>query len=264
MDDSLFVHNLEGLPLPAMHLLDMKRYKFIHLMCSRGCPYDCTYCSMAKSRYRQRNPESVVEEMLINASAYPKASLGFGDDVFTLDRDFVVELCRDIRKKDLRVMWSCTTRADLVDGKLLEYMHKAGCWHISFGIESGVEEIRYSLSKRIENSVYIRVFNECRRRGIRTRAYAMFGHLGEKLGDMYETIRFVGDLRPDDVVFSLSSIYPGTALARHALDEGFIEEDVWDSRMLQGLGAPIYIPKGVVFGDIMRVMGDAASRFNLH
>lgn len=109
----------------------------------------------------------------------------------------------------------------------------------------------------------ITAFRECREAGIRTRAYAMLGHVGEEIRDMYKTIHFMKELRPDEVVFSLSSIYPGTVLAGQALKEGCISVNVWEERMVFGFGAPVYAPPGIDMQEFRGVMNAVVREFNL-
>lgn len=257
------IENLESLPPPARDLFKTQKYRFIHLICSRGCPYKCSYCSVANTKYRARSPKKIVDELNFITRTYPSASVGFSDDVFTLDKKLVEEICREIKKRKLKGRWSCTTRADLADKKLLEDMYNAGCWHISFGVESGVEEIRYSLGKRITNEQYTVVFDLCKKIGLKTRAYVMFGHLNEKERDMFETIKFIKKLKPSDAFFSLTSIYPNTLIAKHALIEGRISKNIWEENMIKGFGAPIYTPEGLTLEDMKVILYAALKEFYL-
>jgi len=248
------VENLDTLPFPARHLFETEKYLFTHILCSRGCPYKCSYCSMADTGYRLRSVENVVEEIIQIKKECQNTSIGFGDDVFTLKKSFVQELCKILKKKRVGVRWSCTTRADLVDEELLKEMYSAGCWYVSFGVESGVERIRYSTGKRITNKQYMKTFDLCRKIGLKTRAYAIFGHPREGEREVYETIKFVKGLQPDDVFFSLMSLYPGTKITQQLLVEGVIPDDVWERNMINGLGAPVCLPEGVGLEDMKEVL----------
>jgi len=257
------IKDLDSLPLPKRSLFEGNRYKFMHITCSRGCPFKCTYCSMAESGYRKREPQHIVDELEYVAREYQNASIAFSDDVLTLDREMVLGVCAEVINRGLKAKWSCTTRSDLVDEELIGCMQKAGCWHMSFGVESGVEGIRYSLGKEITNKQYVKAFQLCKKMGVKTRAYAMFGHPKETAKEMRETIRFIKEINADEVFFSLTSIYPNTRLAAQAVKEGRISDCVWEENMRRGLGAPIYVPDNLTLEDMKGVLYDALMQFYL-
>jgi len=255
-EEIAYISDLNALPLPERALFSMERYQFAHLICSRGCPYSCTYCSMAGTPYRARHPQDIVDELASLARDYPWLSIGFGDDVFTMDRTLAEGICKEIKARSLDVQWSCTTRADTADKSLLQEMKSAGCWHISFGVESGVEAIRTSLGKCISNAQYESIFLACRELGIKSRAYAIFGHPSETVRDMRETISFIKKLNPDEAFFSLTSIYPKTRLARQAIAEGKIPEDVWERCIQLEQPTPLYLPDNVTIEDVKAIIGE--------
>jgi radical SAM superfamily enzyme YgiQ (UPF0313 family) len=174
----------------------------------------------------------------------------FVDDVFTLDRGRTLELCRLLSEKTPAVRWSAITRADCVDRELLSAMKKAGCFHLSFGVESGVEEIRYQLGKKVSNEDYVSAFGWCRQLGIRSCAYAMYGLPGEQWGDMEETTRFVKSLKPTYGFFASTILMPGSALFKQALVEGKVQEGAWIDFMRGLCGQPKYAPDGLSLDDV--------------
>jgi len=237
------VDDIDVLPYPARHLFDLSEYEFVTISATRGCPFNCVYCSLSETRFRCRSAESVVEEVRCVVKEFGVRSLDFIDDVFTFDRCFVEEFCGLLEDLGLGVSWACTTRADLVDEKLLKVMKDAGLRHISFGVESGVEEIRKAAGKDISNRRYLDLFGECRKLGIKTRAYGMFGLPGETLADMDETICFIRGLRPDSAIFRVVDLVPNTPLFDLALSEGLVGVGVWREYVLGSRKYPIHIPK---------------------
>jgi anaerobic magnesium-protoporphyrin IX monomethyl ester cyclase len=258
-----YITDLDSLPLPERALFKNGRYQFVHLICSRGCPYHCTYCSMAGTPYRTRHPRLIVDELELIAREYPQSSIGFGDDVFTAKRTLTEGICKEIKARGLTILWSCTTRTDIVDRRLLEEMRKAGCWHISFGVETGVEAIRAALGKDIPNRQYEKIFGICKELSIKSRAYAMFGHPLETIRNMRETIAFIKKLAPDESFFSLTSIYPKTKLAQKAIAEGRITPDIWERIIPLKKSAPIYLPDNVTIEDMKAIIMEAVQEIYL-
>ena len=246
--------DLDSIPTPNRDMFEMGKYDFIQIVASRGCPYKCIYCSMAGTKYRKRDSRLVVDEVIEVSRKYPNSMIGFSDDILTFNQGFVEDMCDILIRRESKVKWSCTTRADLVNEKLIKKMRLAGCWHMSFGVESGVEDIRYEIGKNIPNQTYKDVFNVCDNYGVITRAYIMFGHPNESLKEMVQTINFTKELKPKECCFSLTSIYPGTGLAAWAIKNNIINEDVWEENMVKGLGAPVYLPEGVAFKDIEKIL----------
>ncbi|MFH1404075.1 MAG: radical SAM protein [Candidatus Altiarchaeota archaeon] len=238
------IRNIDDIPFPDRGLFDDSAYKFQSMVLSRGCPFQCSYCGMAGTEFRQRGLDNVMDEMKTLASK-GFASVEFADDVFTLDKDYVIRLCERMMEGKLGFTWSCTTRTDLVDEELLKAMRDAGCRYISFGVESGVEHIRYSLGKKIPNETYSDIFSECRRIGIKTRAYGMLGHPGETLKDMEDTIAFINSLNPNNVLYTPTIIFPGTRLMEYCVRNNIIEPDAWRQYMNGLRTRPIFIPEGI-------------------
>ncbi|MFC2163087.1 B12-binding domain-containing radical SAM protein [Candidatus Altiarchaeota archaeon] len=252
--------SLEDMPFPDRSLFRQDRYEYQSVVASRGCPFQCSYCGMAGTRFRQREIGSVVSEVeSILESGY--ASIHFADDVFTLERDYVVGLCETFIEHDLSFKWSCTTRADLVDPELLKIMGDAGLAHISFGVESGVEHIRYSLGKKISNKEYVDAFKWCREQGIESRAYAMIGHPGETLEDMRETIRFINKLNPDNVIYTPTIVYPGTRLMKYCVGNGLLPADYWDRYMRNDMPPPYFTPRGANLKIVQGILEDGYKSF---
>lgn len=148
------VNNLDSLPIPDRNLVDMSKYNYslfgeraATLISSRGCVYNCTYCSNIHERkYRAHSPDRVLEEMFYLAREYNFKNFYFYDDVFTLDKKRTLELCDLL--KPLGFKFRCTTRIDCVDEEILLALKKAGCGLISYGLESGSDRMLKIYDKR--------------------------------------------------------------------------------------------------------------------
>ena len=141
-----FIGDLDDLPIPLHHMLPLKSYRmpmmqgpFTFIVSSRGCPAGCTYCIKHVSyqySVRVRSPEKIMEELWI------LKKLGINNihmyaDLFTVNREQVVNLCKLMIDQKINIKWTCNSRVDFVDEEELQLMRKAGCWFISWGIESG-------------------------------------------------------------------------------------------------------------------------------
>ncbi|MBM3309101.1 MAG: radical SAM protein [Candidatus Altiarchaeales archaeon] len=258
-----FIDDINKLPRPARHLIGTGRYRYTCVFSSRGCPYECIYCAEQCKRVRFREPESVVEEVEELVKGYGVREFEFGDSVFTLNHAHVLEMCELLKKKNLRVRWSCITRADLVDGSLLRTMRDSGCRFVSFGVESGVEEIRFRGGKEITDDKIREVFKQCREFGLKTRASILFGSPGETLGDMRKSIEFARELKPDYALFSVTQLLPGTRLFKQALAEGKVDKNIWLDYMQGKRTSLDYLPDGITLEDLYRVNVEAFNRFYL-
>jgi radical SAM superfamily enzyme YgiQ (UPF0313 family) len=145
-----FIGELDDLPMPLHELLPLQRYRmplmkgpFTFIVTSRGCTAGCTYCIKHVSyQYgvRVRSPKKIMEELwLLNKLGIH--NIHMYADLFTIHREQVVELCRLIIAEGLKIKWTCNSRVDYVDEEMLQLMGQAGCWFISWGIESGNEQI---------------------------------------------------------------------------------------------------------------------------
>lgn len=146
------IKELDLLPMPARHLLPFKRYQSNIIISSRGCPYSCTFCSSKEiwgNIYTFRSPEKVVDEIEFLIEKYEIESIYFGDENFTLKRERIIGICNELKRRNIQITWSCSSRVDLVDKELLVTMYDAGCTSLWYGIESGSEKSLIKINKGI-------------------------------------------------------------------------------------------------------------------
>jgi radical SAM superfamily enzyme YgiQ (UPF0313 family) len=202
------VADLDGLPIPARH------FTYQHLSLTRGCPGRCTICGSPAfwgPRVRFRSPGHFVDEMELLA-ARGVAHLYVSDDTFTLDRERVRAVCREILARGLDVEWQAISRVNAVDDETLALMRRAGCIQISFGVESGDDAIRETLNKHVRREDAVRAFALCRKYGILARAYFIYGCPGESDATIRATLELIAELRPLVAHFFILSVFPGTEL----------------------------------------------------
>jgi len=151
--DAPFIENLDELPYPARHLVNLEQYPEdtrITLASSRGCPHHCIFCSSSQMwrRYRPRSVEKVLEELTFLKREYSPKRVNFVDDTFAVGRDRTINLCQGIRQNGLDLVWSAMTRVGL-GRELLEEMYNAGCRVLYFGCESGDDSTLRTVTKGI-------------------------------------------------------------------------------------------------------------------
>jgi len=223
--------DLDALPDPIYPGIDFSNYTWSvkgrkkvpaqTIITSRGCPYDCVFCAVQNltgRAVRFRDVARVADEMERAVKTSPVRHFVFVDDVLTLKKTRIHDLCEILSGKNLPVTWEGDTRADLVDGELLQTMARAGCTRINFGIESGSQEVLDGLKKNISLSRVADAFRLAKKAGMDTRGTAMIGNPGDTRQTIRATVDFLRELSDlDQPYLSIAQPYPGTELSRIAL-----------------------------------------------
>ena len=225
--DRPLITDLDALPLPARHLLPMSRYRAlgfpVSIITSRGCPNRCIFClgrRMVGNRPRFRSAERVVDE-IEGLLAGGLDIINVADDLFTANRRRVHALCKEIKRRGLDFIWSVFARVNTVDPELLKAMRAAGCYSISFGIESGNADMLKRVKKGITLEQARRAVEWSKGAGLRTHASFMVGLPGESTATLEETRRFAESLEIE-YGFHFLSPFPGTTV-REAIDQYDLE-----------------------------------------
>ena len=247
--------DLDSLPFLAYHLLPWPRYRphpphgrvfpFAVIITSRGCPYNCSYCSkpIFGNKFRGQSPERVIEEVAYYKRKFGIKELAFYDDVFTLNKKRAFAIADGIMKRGLKVLWTCETRVNLVDKELLRHIRQAGCYSIAYGIESGSQEILNTLDKDISLAQVEEAIHLSQEVGLQTIGYFMIGSPGETPETIRQTIQFAKKLKLDFAQFAVTTPFPGTKL--YNLYSGGRKNDniPWESFVYAGSGgdmAPVF------------------------
>jgi anaerobic magnesium-protoporphyrin IX monomethyl ester cyclase len=217
--DRPFIPDLNDLPIPLHQLLPMDKYRipmvkgpYTFIVTSRGCTAGCKYCIKHVSyQYgiRIRTPENIMQEL------WALDKLGIHNihmyaDLFTVNRDQVVGLCNLIIKEGLKIKWTCNSRVDYVDEEMIKLMAKAGCWDISWGIESSNEQILKRAAKGYRLEQAPRALKWAHDAGILNWGYFIIGLPGETVNTIQDTIKFAKALPLDIALFHIAAPYPGT------------------------------------------------------
>jgi len=217
--DRPFIAKLDDLPLPRHDLLPLKAYRipmlkgpYSFIVTSRGCTGGCRFCIKHVSyqyAIRLRSPESLMQEieMLYDLGV---RNIHMYADLFTVNRDQVMGLCRLIVESGLKINWTCNSRVDYVDEEMLQAMARAGCWTISWGLESGNVEILRRIRKGTDPAKMERALSWSKKAGIRNWGYFIIGLPGETEETIQESIALSKRLPLDIALFHIAAPYPGT------------------------------------------------------
>ena len=182
---------------------------------------------MAGKTFRARSPINVVDELSWLKEEYGAGAFSFYDDVFTYDKKRAFEICAEMKKRNINVPWDCQTRVDQISRELLAEMRDANCQLISFGVESGSQEILDSMKKGTtveQNEMAIRYAKEA---GLSVAISVIIGYPGETMDTLEQTLDFIRRTEPDDAYLSLATPYPGTELYDIVKDLGWKMSNEW-------------------------------------
>ena len=223
--------HLDQIPFPARHLFQNEKYidhwkrKYSYsatsVITTRGCPFSCEFCSNAVfgTTYRERSSENVLDEVEeVLALGYDR--IHFADDVFTLNKKRMIQICEDILARGLDFKWECLGRVDSIDVATAKAMKKSGCDRILFGIESGDESILKLMNKRISPNQARLAIETAREAGLKTGAFFILCYPGDTDDTVIKTIKFAASLPLDYLSFTMPYPLPGTMLSQRINGKG--------------------------------------------
>ncbi|MCK4602983.1 MAG: radical SAM protein [Phycisphaerae bacterium] len=247
-----YVEDIDSLPMPAYDLIgDIRKYApppcnykllpVANIITSRGCPNQCTFCdnSTFGRKVRMRSAEGIVDEIELLIRTYGVREIAFVDDTFTIRPKRIYEIFDLARARGLRFPWTCMSRINTVDEKLLRYMKENGCWHISFGIESADETVLKTIRKNISLPDVERVVDICHQFGILTKGFFIVGHPTETVETIDKTIDFATKLKLDDVVVTINTPIPGSYQYEHVDEYGCLDTSSWSQF---NYWKPVFVP----------------------
>ncbi len=225
-----FIRHLDDLPLPRHDLLPLNEYRaplvrgaYAFVVTSRGCPGGCRFCIKHVSYGRSvrfRSPENVLAE-IEQLARLGVRSIHMYADLFTVNREHVLGICRGIVERGLQVRWTCNSRVDFVDLELLQAMARSGCWMISWGIESGDEGMLRRMGKGITRERVVESLRWARQAGVMNWGYFIIGLPGETEASIRRTIDFARRLPLDLALFHIAAPHPGTPFFFEVVENGW-------------------------------------------
>lgn len=218
------IKDLDSLPLPDRNAIDFPKYvetwRTHHgkgsasLICARGCPYTCTWCSRSVfgETHRRRSVNNVVDEIELLLEQYKPDMLWFADDVFTINQKWFYEFYTEMKKRNIKIPFECISRADRLNEDILQRMAELGAFRIWYGEESGSQKILDAMQRRVTVEEIQKVTRCAQYNGIEAGYFIMLGYPGETLDDIEATVNLLTTAQPD--IFLTTVAYPikGTPL----------------------------------------------------
>lgn len=236
--DRPLCQEIDTLPLPARHILDMKFYtrpsryisrnlslRSTSIFTARGCPYQCNFCAgplFSGRKVRFHSPQRVIEEIRQLIERYDVEGIYFAEDMFLSDKvraEKFMALFKENRF-DKKIKWFAQLRTNIVDKKLIEMLKDAGCVQVEYGFESGSQRILDLMSKNTTVEKNIKAARITRKAGLRFQGNIIAGYPGEREEDFRKTIRFLWKVRPHTIGFNLFMPLPGTPIYRTLKEKG--------------------------------------------
>jgi anaerobic magnesium-protoporphyrin IX monomethyl ester cyclase len=224
-----FEKNLDRISFPARELLPNAQYiryakkkygySITTVMSTRGCPYECEFCSnvIFGGSYRERSPKNVVDEIEISLGL-GYARISFADDVFTMKKERVVLVCEEIMQRGLKFKWECLGRVDSIDKPTALRMKEAGCTRIYFGIESANERVLKLMNKKITPEQARNAVEIAHSSGLEVGAFFILFYPGDTGDSVLQTLRFALALPLEYLGLSMPYPLPGTKLYERVKD----------------------------------------------
>lgn len=261
---------LDQLPEPAWDLVpdfplrfqpnvfNYRQTPVASLVTSRGCPFSCMFCDRSTSGRRGRfHSVEYVVAMCRRLEAMGVRHILFYDDLFTVNRPRVVELCERFLAEGFRFTWSCNSHPNLLDEPTLALMKRAGCWQIAYGIESGSQRVLDVVKHEVRLPRMIETLARTRAAGIRVKGLMMMGHPTEGPDSLAETIAFLRHAPIDLVQITKFTPYPGTPAYPTIRQHGTFTED-WEAMNAMNW---VFVPNGLTPEGLERALRDAYKAF---
>lgn len=259
-----FITPLEAIPLPAWDLINIKEYKGWYIskqqpeatmFFSRGCPYNCTFCSnrVWKSStpiVRLRHPEKIADEMEYLKNNFSVREIFDNSDEFNCNLEHALKICREIKKRNLGITWKTQLRVTPFTEELARELAESGCWYVHLGVESGNQRTLDGINKRINLKDVESTCRTLKKYNIKVLALFMLFNVWEENGALaYEdtamtmaTLKFAWKLVKDNLVdyigWSITTPYPGSRLYDIALKYNLLNRafrDNWEAWQKEGL-----------------------------
>jgi len=252
--DICYIQNLDSLPFPARHLLNMEKYfeinlpqspypkgqKVAQLVTSRGCTARCVFCTATNfwgNRYRTRSAENVIEEIGILKEKYKIDEIQITDDNFTLNKKRAKKIIEHMSRFGLHWCMPQGVFVSSLDEDMLRRMRDSECYQLTFAIESGNQEVLQRIIKKpLKLNIVKPLVNDAHGLGIKVHAFFVCGFPGETKQQMHETFQFAKDTGFDSASFFLATPLVGSELMKICKENNYLRRDFGHSGQLYKLG----------------------------
>ena len=233
------IRDIDAIPEPDWPTFPVENYidaamthganlgRSIPILASRGCPYECTFCSspfMWTTRWIARDPDAVIAEMKKYMEAYGVTNFDFEDLTAIVDRRWILDFCDRLQKADLNITWQLPsgTRSEAIDFEVGKALYASGCRIITYSPESGSQEELKRIKKKVKLERMIESMEATRRAGMDVKCNFIYGLPGGSWKDVFKTLGFTFKLAQIgvDASFFAYSPYPGSELFHGLEKEG--------------------------------------------
>jgi len=234
-----YIQNIDNLPMPAIEKINnfdrysptrisVKCLPAIQIITSRGCPFHCIFCDkkVFGNKYRQHSPERVIAEIKKAIKLYKIREIKFFDDLFTFNRERVINICELLLKEKINISWSCQTRLDYCDVELLKIMKRSGCWQICAGIEKITDIGLNNINKNITFEKIRKSIDGIQRSGIEFRGYFIFGFPNDTIYSIKEEVKKIKKIYMHTVNFFPLMLLPGAELTKQISTQNIMPDNL--------------------------------------
>ncbi|MDJ0763057.1 MAG: radical SAM protein [Myxococcota bacterium] len=246
---------LDDLPLPAYHKLEgfpkgyrLPPFSYIHtpgtaISTSRGCVYQCTYCdrSVFKQGFRANSADYTYAHLKMLRDRFGIRHVNIYDDLFTINRSRIFDLCKQLTDRPLGLMFNCAVRVGHTDDALLEALKSAGCLMVSLGVESGDPALLETLKAGVDLEAVKHTVSRIQAKGLRAKGLFMMGVIGETEASIKQTSDFIVATGFDDMNMSKFTPFPGAPCFEDIHNHGAFNPD-W--RLMNALNF-VFVPKEI-------------------
>jgi len=239
-----FIEDLDGLGFPAWDLIDPRKYPpapegsfaksfpIAPIIATRGCPYRCTFCAVKNTtgrKIRYHSVDYVIDELELLYKEYGIKEFHFEDDNFTAKKNYVIDICKGIISRGMKIHWSCPNgiRLDTLDDEILAAMKRSGCYSVAVGIESASERIRERMMKKLDTPTIEEKVRLLRKHGIKVHGFFILGYPEETREDIEMSLKFSRKLPLNTVYFNIFNPFPGTRIYDELKAAGRLEGFDW-------------------------------------
>ena len=244
----LRIADIQNLPRPAWHLIPLENYlsgnwsfgignegaksRNIPILATRGCPYQCTFCSnptMWTTRYTMRSPVDVVDEIDWLIDTYQATSIDFADLTAIVKKEWVLDFCKELKRRNRKITWQLPsgTRSEALDHEVLKEIYETGCRFLVYAPESGSSKTLKSIKKKVKINNIIPSIKNAVQIGHTTKVNFIIGFPDEDRQSVWQTFLTVIRLAfagVDDCNVHIFAPYPGSELYKQLREEGAIAE----------------------------------------
>ena len=226
------IRDIDKIPRPAWELTPIENYldrglgfgvnrgRSMPVFGSRGCPYQCTFCSNPKmwtTRWIPRDPDDLLDELEYYQKQYGAENFDFYDLTAIVKKSWIIEFCSKIEERGMEFFWQLPsgTRSEAIDDEVSQWLYKTGCRNLSYSPESGSPAVLSRIKKKIKIDSVVNSIKSAYNQGLNVKCNIIFGFPGETLKEIFQSFWFImrmARVGAYDISIWSFSPYPGSEL----------------------------------------------------